>query len=66
MPNKSKYADFVFWHPAKLVKKQKNWDCEIVFNENFNFKLNRYGKNKNVLESVELTSDELIDAYNYL
>lgn len=48
MPNKSKYAGYKFWHPAKLVRREelvKAITCLSRFTEDFEFTLRKYGQN---------------------
>lgn len=63
MPNKSKYNDFQFWVPSKLIKNGNNeYEKLYLFKDDFTFKLKRYGKgryNRNkIIEEKEITSEE--------
>lgn len=47
MPNKSKYAGFKFWHPAKLVRKGRHSAAvSIGYNDDFVFKLFKSGNGR--------------------
>ncbi len=68
-PNKSQYAGYSFWHPAKLVKEGSNsYANEIVYNENFKFKLLKYGQgrynSREIIDSIEIDYEELENAFS--
>ena len=45
MKNNSNYNGFVFWHPAKLVRKEGTM-YTFSFNDEFKFNLKKYGQGK--------------------
>ena len=47
LPHKSEYDGFAFWHPSKLVREGEYRNTvSISYNEDFVFKLKKYGKGK--------------------
>lgn len=45
MKHKSNYDGFVFWHPKKLVREEGK-AYTFSFNDDFKFKLKKYGQGK--------------------
>lgn len=46
-PNKSDYAGYSFWHPAKLVRSGKHSHAvSVSYTDDFTFKLVKYGSGK--------------------
>ena len=63
MPNKSKYADYKFWHPSKLVRYGSNsYSRRISYNDEFTFKLKKFGNGKynkfDVIDEKEISVEE--------
>lgn len=71
MPNKSQYAGYKFWHPAKLVRDGRNsYAKSIGYTDDFTFKLKKYGNgkwNKNeVISEIEISAAEFEKAFNVM
>ena len=62
MPNKSAYAGYMFWHPAKLVREKggNGYYMSFSFAEDFEFTLRKYGQNRQV------TAEKIIGWYEML
>ena len=68
MPNKSKYAGYKFWHPAKLVRYGSNsYARSVSYTDDFTFKLKKYGNGKynkfDVINEVEISVEEFEEAF---
>ena len=68
MPKNSGYADYHFWHPAKLVRSGRHsYAATISFTDEFTFKLFKNGKGKwnkfEVISEIELNAEELRNAF---
>ena len=68
MPNKSKYADYTFWHPAKLVRNGSNsYSVKISYNDKFQFTLFKKGKglyNRNeIISQMIIGVEEFEEAF---
>ena len=68
MPNKSKYAGYKFWHPAKLVRYGSNsYARSVSYTDDFIFKLKKYGNGKynkfDVINEVEISVEEFEEAF---
>ena len=68
MPKNSGYADYHFWHPAKLVRSGRHsYAASISFTDEFTFKLFKNGKGKwnkfDVISEIELSADQLRNAF---
>ncbi|MGN0805337.1 MAG: hypothetical protein ACI4MS_08140 [Candidatus Coproplasma sp.] len=50
----------MFWHSAKLVREGRHGGAvSISYTEDFVFNLKKYGKNRDVLDEIQLGYDEL-------
>lgn len=67
MPSSSKYPNFVFWHPAKLVRK-KGKMMSFSFNNEFKFKIMKYGQGRynftQVVDEIEIDYKEMEEAFS--
>ena len=67
MPPRSGFAGWVFWHPIKCIHEHDGQMTEMVYTEDFVFRLKRYGNqpyNKfTVQEQREITALDLEDAF---
>ena len=65
MPNKSEYAGYKFWHPAKLVRVEggKGYHMSFSFAEDFEFTLRKYGQNHQVTVEKIIGWDEMLEAF---
>ena len=68
MPNKSKYAGYKFWHPSKLIRYGSNdYAIKIGYNDDFVFKLKKYGKGKynfkDVVDEIEISVKEFEESF---
>lgn len=58
-PKKSKYSGYMFWHPAKLVKRGAHiYAVKVVFSEFWDFKLFTTNKRGEVTNEIEIDADE--------
>lgn len=69
MPNKSKYAGYKFWHPAKLVIYGSNsYARSVSYTDDFTFKLKKYGNGKHnkfdVINEIEISVEEFEEAFD--
>ena len=69
MPNKSKYAGYKFWHPAKLVRYGSNsYARSVSYTDDFTFKLKKYGNGKynkfDVIAEIEIDVEEFEEAFD--
>ncbi|MGL5548702.1 MAG: hypothetical protein ACRDD4_03230 [Culicoidibacterales bacterium] len=66
MPQKSSYAGYKFWHPAKLVRKDAHL-YSVSFNETFEFKLFKNGQGKyntkEVISETVINASEMLDQF---
>ena len=71
MPHNSNYDGFQFWHPAKLVKRGNHSNAvSISYNDEFTFKLKKYGNGKynkfDVIDEEEIDIEEFEDAFGVI
>ena len=71
MPHNSDYDGYKFWHPSKLVRKGRNSNSlSIGYNDQFTFKLKKYGKGKynkkEVIDEIEIDVDEFEEAFGVM
>lgn len=64
MPKKSKYADYKFWFPSKLIKKgSNNYSITLCYTNDFKFALKKYGNGKynkfKVIDEITISAAEL-------
>ena len=69
MPNKSKYAEYKFWHPSKLVRYGSNsYARSLGYTDNFKFKLFKNGNGKynkfDVIDEIEINVEEFEEAFD--
>ena len=60
MKHNSNYDGFVFWHPAKLVRKEGTM-FTFSFNDEFKFNLKKYGQGK--WNSRDIVREDTIGAH---
>ena len=65
MPNKSAYAGYMFWHPAKLVREEggNGYYMSFSFAEDFEFVLRKYGQNRQVTAEKIIGWDEMLESF---
>ena len=65
MPNKSAYAGYMFWHPAKLVREAggNGYHMSFSFTEDFEFTLRKYGQNRQVTAEEIIGWDEMLESF---
>lgn len=63
-PNKSEYKGYSFWHPKKLVRSGKHsYALQMSYTEEFKFKLQKYGKQKNILNEIEVDAKQIEEIF---
>lgn len=57
LPNNSKYAGFLFWHPVKCIHyiSNRNDIVSVGYTDDFTFKIFKQGKNFNKLDEKTIT-----------
>ncbi|HEM9584479.1 TPA: hypothetical protein U3L45_000463 [Streptococcus agalactiae] len=66
MPNNSRYKDYKFWHPAKLVReltKGNGYFKTFSFTEEWEFNIFKDDKNYNRTKEIILSSEEMEDEF---
>lgn len=67
MPNSSSYSDYVFWHPAKLIREGRNSAAvSFSFTSDFTFTIRKYSKRFNLLDEQSLSADEMEEAFGVI
>lgn len=66
MKHKSNYDGFVFWHPKKLVREEGK-AYTFSFNDDFKFKLKKYGQgkwnNRDVVREEEIGANGMLSEW---
>lgn len=65
LPNNSKYAGYLFWHPAKCVHSVYGRDdiLSLGYTDDFTFKIFKQGKNFNRLDEINLTAKDIEEIF---
>lgn len=65
MPNKSRYPDYMFWHPAKLIREAggRGQFLELHYSDKAEFRLFRQGRNFNILEEKRVSGADVAKAF---
>ena len=68
MPSNSDYSNYVFWHPAKLVRNGKHSNAiSISYTDEFVFRLKKYGNGKynkfDIIDEQEIDVCEFENAF---
>lgn len=67
MPNKSDYASYIFWHPAKLVRESRGGKVSIGYTDDFKFKIFKNGNGKynrfDKIDEKEISAEEIEEAF---
>ena len=65
MPNKSKYKDFKFWFPMKLLKNKAN-HLVITFNDSFVFKIFKTSSITSFkpTKTDEINAEDILEAFD--
>lgn len=68
MPHNSDFDGYKFWHPSKLVRKGRNSNSvSISYNDQFTFKLKKYGNGKynkrDVIDEIDIDAEEFENAF---
>lgn len=65
MPNKSKYAEYKFWHPSKLIRYGNNdYARTLSYTDEFVFKLFKQDKKFKIIDDKEIDTEELGNAFD--
>lgn len=65
VPQKAKYGGWCFWHPSKLIKRGSHgYELAFIANHAFKFKLCKYGKRRNVLDTAEVDFKTIQELFN--
>ena len=66
MPNKSAYAGYMFWHPAKLVRDLQHGNGyfkTISFTDGWEFRVFKEGKDRKILDEQVLGPEEMLESF---
>lgn len=69
LPSQSKYGDYMFWHPSKLVRDEggRGYYKSFSYTDDFTFKIFKNGKGKTnrfkKLDEIELDPGEIEEAF---
>lgn len=71
MPHNSDFDGYKFWHPSKLVRKGRNSNSvSISYNDQFTFKLKKYGNGKynkrDVIDEIDIDTEEFENAFSVM
>lgn len=71
MPNKSKYAEYKFWYPSKLIRNGKHsYAKSLGYTNDFKFKLKKFGNGKynqfDVIDEIEISVEEFEEAFGIM
>ena len=65
LPSNSKYAGYLFWHPAKCVHNIHNRTdiVSVGYTDDFTFRIFKQGKNFNKLDEINLTAKDIEEIF---
>ncbi len=67
IPKKSRYANYKFWHPNKLIEENEN-SIKLSYTNEFVFHLKKFGKGKlnkyMILDEIDIDAEEFEEIFD--